>query len=93
MLTNDNLIEERPHDPFIGGVQRLYRFKDGHGLSVVNGKALHAYFFAWEIAVIKWNDNKFELDYTTELTGDVEVFSTDEEANNFIRRAKELFDV
>ena len=49
--------------------------------------------FAWEIAVIEWKGEGFKLDYSTPLTRDVEVFPTDEEANNFIRRAKELFDV
>ncbi len=45
MLTDKSLISKKPHH--LGfGVQRLYRFKDGHGLSAVNAEMLHAYPFA-----------------------------------------------
>ena len=50
-ITDDCLLLERPHT--ISGVQRLYRFRGGHGLSVVNCQMLHSYPFAWEIAVVK----------------------------------------
>ena len=90
MLTNDHLLVERLHPGWVGGVQRLYRFKSGYGLSVVNSPMLHAYPFAWEAAVLKdvsEDGNKFELTYDTPLTSDVEVFSSDDEANEFIKRA------
>jgi hypothetical protein len=91
MLTDENLLIERPHlSSYIGGIQRIYRFKSGYGLSVVNSPMLHAYPFAWEAAVLKGvtDDGDFEsLDYSTGLTEDVEVFDSDEEANDFIRRA------
>lgn|SRR3990167_3111170 len=87
MLTNDGLIEERSH---LGGVQRLYRWGD-MGLSLVNAPMLHAYAFAWEAAVFRYTGDKGVLDYSTELTSDVEVFATDEEANAFIKCARVLF--
>ncbi len=90
MLTNENLLKERPHPGGIGGVQRLYRFKSGYGLSLVNSSMLHAYPFAWEAAVLKdmsKDGETFELTYDTELTNDVEVFSSEEEANDFIEKA------
>ncbi len=92
MLTIDGLITERPHS-LGGGVQRLYRWGD-YGLSVVNPAILHHYTFAWEAAVLKFKSqdlDSFELDYSTELTEDVEVFMSDEETNLFIERAKQLF--
>jgi tRNA(Phe) wybutosine-synthesizing methylase Tyw3 len=49
---------------------------------------LHHYPFAWEAAVL---DVDGSLRYDTPLTSDVEVFTTDEEANDFIRRAKFYF--
>jgi hypothetical protein len=89
MLTDENLVLERPHD--IGnGVQRVYRSKSGYGLSAVNPQILRSYPFAWEIAVLKdvsKDGKEFTLDYSTPLTSDVEVFSSDEEANEFIHRA------
>ena len=89
-LTDDMLIVQRPH-PLGGGVQRLYKLPNGYGLSLVNAPALHSYPFAWEAAVLTdmRDDGRFsDLTYDTPLTSDVEVFSTDEEANSFIARAK-----
>lgn len=94
MLTNENLLLERPHPGRLGGVQRIYRFANGFGLSVVNSPMLHAYPFAWEIAVLEnvtEDGADFDLTYDTPLTSDVEVFSNDAETNDFIHRAtKEL---
>ena len=92
MLTDDYLICER--DAGISGTQRIYRFPDGHGLSVVNGPAIHCYSFAREIAVLEnvsEDGGSFVLTYDTTLTDDVETFSTDEEANDFILKAIALF--
>jgi hypothetical protein len=94
MLTDKNLLIERPHTGGIDGVQRLYLFKDGHGLSLLNSPMLHLYRFAWEAAVIKglkadgtWD----KIDYSTVLTEDVAVFADDDEANAFIELAEKLF--
>lgn len=94
MLTDKNLILERPHPSGFGGVQRIYRFNNGNGLSLVNSSMLHSYPFAWEAAVIsgvKENGDFKDLNYDTELTSDVEVFSSDDEANAFIEKAEKLF--
>ena len=90
MLTNENLLKERDHPAGIGGVQRLYRFKSGYGLLLVNSPMLHYYPFAWEAVVLKnmsEDGEIFELTYDTELTKDIKIFSSDEEANNFILNA------
>lgn len=96
MLTDRNLVEERPHPiSMVGGVQRIYRFKDGHGLSLCDGAGMHAYPFAWEAAVLEnvsKDGGRFSLCYTTPLTEDVEVFNTEEEANEFIEKARLLFE-
>jgi hypothetical protein len=89
-LTDDMLIRERRH--LAGeGVQRLYQLPNGYGLSLVNSPVLHSYPFAWEAAVVTdmRDDGRFaDLTYGTPLTSDVEIFYTDEEANDFIARAK-----
>ena len=90
-LTDKHLVVERPH---LGGVQRVYRFNDGHGLSLVNAPMLHSYPFAWEAAVINGvaeTGASFRIVYDTPLSNDVEVFQSDDEANEFIERAAELF--
>jgi hypothetical protein len=92
MITNDDLILERSNP--IGGIQRIYRYGQ-YGLSLVNAPILHSYPFAWEAAVLEFDSNEadadWKLNYTTEMTSDVEVFQTDDETNSFIRRAKIYF--
>lgn len=93
MLTEKDLLLERPHPGGIGGVQRLYRYENGYGLSVVNSTMLHSYSFAWEIAVVEnmlEDGEGFDLTYDTELTNDVEVFSDDAETNAFIEKAASI---
>lgn len=92
-LTDEDLLFERAHP--LGGLQRIYRFPSGYGLSVVNTPMAHWYPFAWEAAVLKGVTEKGDwelLDYSTPLTDDVVVFQTDEQANEFIARAKEYFE-
>lgn len=55
--------------PLHGGVQKIYRFANGYGASVVR----HAYSYggpngSWELAVLDEND---DLCYDTEITSDV----------------------
>ena len=93
-LTSEDLLLERPN-LYVGGVQRIYRFKNGYGLSLINGPLAHAYPFAWEAAVLEdvsEDGNNFELTYDSPLTDDIIVFSSDEEANAFIRRAKRVLE-
>lgn len=90
MLTDKNLLFERVNDN-IGGMQRVYRFPTGYGLSLINSTKAHFYRFAWEAAVLEnvsEDGEDFALTYDTELTDDVEVFMSDEETNAFIEKAK-----
>lgn len=89
-LTNDYKHVDRPHGPLLThqGIQRLYEFPGGWGLSCVDNPALHSFKFAWEIAVLRHG----HLDYSTPLTEDVEVFMSDDEANAFIHKAAKYFE-
>ena len=86
MLTDNNLKEEKPNS--IGGVQRLYKFKGGWGLSLINSPMAHSYPFAWEAAVLGVDGH---IDYSSPLSDDVVVFSSDDEANQFIEKARCYF--
>lgn len=89
MLTDNDLVSELPHP--IAGVQRIYRWGNW-GLSLINSPAAHDYPFAWEAAVLVWDQYEDRaIDYSTELTSDVEVFLDDDTANAFIDRARALF--
>jgi hypothetical protein len=87
MLTNKNLESENPNE--IGGINRVYRFSNGWGLSLINSPMAHAYKYAWEAAVLNPDGN---LDYSTILTQDVEVFRTEVETNAFIEKARKYFE-
>lgn len=89
-LIDDYLVVRRKNSVFIGGDQIIHRLPNGYGLSCINSPAAHAFPFAWEIAVLSPGTKigTFRgLDYTTPLTNGVEVFDTDEAANDFIRHA------
>ena len=65
---NDKLVVERV--PPIGGTQRIYRFDNGFGASVVDNQ----YSRGTELAVLHFlsDDNlDFELTYSTPVTDDV----------------------
>jgi hypothetical protein len=83
----------------IQGVQKLYRFPNGYGASVVKGE--HTYGGEdglWELAVLTFSDKDgatlddydFEICYTTDITEDVLGHLTDEEVEINLRKIKEL---
>ena len=75
------------------GRQVIYRFPNGYGASVVNGRILHGFPFYVELAVVKYSnkdDNKFELTYETPITNDIELPDNDEELKDMLIRIKEL---
>lgn len=55
-----------------GGIQKLFKFENGFGASVVK----HDFSYGgkagkWELAVIKWDGENFQLSYETHITNDV----------------------
>ena len=70
----------------MGGPQRLYRFENGYGASVVNNFASRG----TEMAVIKWNGNDFRLVYDTPITGDVINWMDETEVEEALERISSL---
>jgi hypothetical protein len=68
-------MTERPHPAGMGGVQKLFRFPNGYGASVVQ----FPYSYGgdrglWELAVIRYSgedNDSFSLTYDTPITNDV----------------------
>ena len=99
-MENDTAIieplSEKPHA--VGsGVQRLYRFDNGYGASVVRfmlpGLASGSYGSEaglWELAVIKWTGSNFALTYETPITDDVIGHLSEDEVQGHLRRVRDL---
>lgn len=67
---------ERSHPTGMGGVQKLYRFDNGFGASVVRFRGSYGFEKGlWELGVIKFESeagfDNFHLTYDTPITDDV----------------------
>ena len=88
-------ISEKPHA--IGnGTQRLYRFDNGYGDSVVQfmfGGGAGSYGASaglWELAVLRWSGEHFELTYDTPITRDVLGHLDEDEVQDYLRQIRDL---
>ena len=84
---------ERPHPAEFGGVQKLYRFANGYGASVVQHQ--HSYGGdegMWELAVIRYEDgsDKWRITYDTEITDDVLGYLSDSDVDDTLSRIEAL---
>jgi hypothetical protein len=91
-------MRRKIHEPYdarpleSGAVQKLYRFANNYGASVVKGE--HTYGGEeglWELAVIRFKtDGEFNLDYTTPITEDVEGHLTDDDVEELLTKIEAL---
>jgi hypothetical protein len=79
---------------FLGGGGIVFRFSNGRGASVVR----HEFSYGskqglFELAVVRFmgsSDESFELDYSTEVTSDVEGYLTGEGVMRLLEQIKAL---
>lgn len=84
------LVFERER-PIQESVQRVYKFDNGYGASVIKGK--HTYGGSeglWELAVIQWNEDNYELTYDTPITDDVIGYLTEDKVKYYLKQIEEL---
>lgn len=93
-------IVEKPHGTF-NGVQKLYRFDNGYGASVVRfttpygAGSYGAESGLWEMAVIRWTSDgntgrDFTIDYDTGITDDVLGHLDEDEVQEYLAKIRDL---
>ena len=87
-------IVERPHPAGMGGVQKLFRFPNGYGASVVQFPGSYGGDDGlWEMAVIRYKGediDTFSLAYDTPITDDVLGHLTERDVDVLIEQVAAL---
>ena len=86
--------------PNLDGVQRIYRFDNGYGASVIRGKISDGNYSSytsnekeWELAVLKFTGNDikdYELCYDTPITDDVVGHLAEDEVEKMLEDISKL---
>jgi len=74
-----------------GGLQRLYKFENGYGASIINGIGTYTNLGEWELAVIKFkDDNDYVLCYDTEITNDIIGYLSEKKVLEILNKIRKL---
>ncbi len=80
-------VEFKPH-PAGSGIHGIIFFPNGYGVSIVRYKLSHGGYGSytsnddeWEVAILKGNNDDWELCYDTEITNDVIGYLTSGQVN------------
>lgn len=88
---------ERPHPGGMGGVQKLFRFPNEYGASVVRFPGSYGSESGlWELAVIRYKGaaiDEFSLTYDTPITEDVLGHLTEQDVDELLVRIEALSNV
>lgn len=72
----------------MGGIQRVYKFPNGYGASVIQHKGSYGYSKGlWELAVL---DEYEKICYHTEITDNVIGYLNDPQVDRLLRKIKDL---
>jgi hypothetical protein len=84
-------IEPTETRPLGGGTQRLYRFDNNFGASVVQHSGSYGYADGqWELAVLDYRGERWELTYDTPITDDVIGWLPESEVQALLVRIRAL---
>ena len=78
-------------EKYLGGPHKVYKFPNNYGASVIKNK----YSYGgkenlWEVGVVWFDGDKYDLTYSTPITNDVLGYLTDEEVENALEQIKNL---
>ena len=79
-------------EAWCGGVHYLFKFDNRHGASIIKHQYSRGFEEdLWELAVIWWRDDEWELDYDTPIAaGDTIGYLTDEDVRDLLQQIKDL---
>lgn len=89
MTTDDIVTSYTPifTQDLYGGVQKVYRFANGFGASVIQGPfSCGGPSGLWELGVVLFDGDGWELTYDTAITDDVIGYQTDAEIADLLQR-------
>jgi hypothetical protein len=73
------------------GIQYLVFYPNGYGASIVQHKFSYGGNKGlWELAVIKGNDEEWDICYSTPITSDVEGYLTESEVDELLTKIEAL---
>lgn len=80
-------------DNLLGGIQYLHRFDNGYGASVIrNQYSYGGRSGRYELAVILWDGEDWDIAYDTHITDDVLGWLSDEDVSLLLTTISELPD-
>lgn len=78
-------------EEYLGGPHKVYKFPNNYGASVIkNPYSYGGKENLWEVGVVFFDGDHYELTYSTPITGDVLGYLTDEEVENTLEQIKNL---
>lgn len=84
-------IIERDHQAGMGGTQKIFKFKNLYGASVVQFPYSYGGLDGlWELAVIKFSGEDYEIDYTTYITDDVIGYLSETDVDDLLTKIELL---
>lgn len=84
----NNLIKK---GSLFDGIQYLFRFPNDYGASIVKHCGSYGvHNDLWELAVLRFNGDEWNLTYDTEITDDVLGYLTDQDVLELLQRIRDL---
>lgn len=75
----------------LGGPHKVYKFPNNYGASVIkNPYSYGGEQNLWEVGVVFFDEDNYELTYSTPITNDVLGYLSDEEVENTLEQIKNL---
>lgn len=89
MTTFENL-EFKPSPYYWNGIYARIFFPNGYGASIISGGMAYADYDEYELAVLKGNEDNWELCYTTPITRNVLGWKTKNDITDLLQKIENL---